>query len=190
MFARLSWQFSIVVLSLFSAIAPAVAQVKDAGGNAAQDRKRIRNQDIGNYSVNEIIRADLRSGQARGLGGRATSSIPRRSYSDMGIRSSSSSKPFSTVSPTPTVSPYLNLFREDLGGNDDLNYQTLVRPQLEQQRTNALLQRQNEELSRRVQSISAQRDYNPGGAQNQYPTGHPTVFNYHGRYYPSAARRR
>jgi hypothetical protein len=79
----------------------------------------------------------------------------------------------------------MNLFREDLDGSSDFNYQTLVRPQLQQLQTNQQFQNQNQDLYRRVQSISAQSDYkNPAGAENQYPTGHQTTFGYHGRYYP------
>ena len=80
----------------------------------------------------------------------------------------------------------MNLFREDFDGGGDLNYQTLVRPQLNQLQLNQQFQNQNTELNRRVQSISAQRDYaNPAGSESMYPTGHPTAFGYHGRYYPA-----
>ena len=96
------------------------------------------------------------------------------------------SKPFSSVSSSPTVSPYLNLFRDDLDGSGDFNYQTLVRPQLNQLQLNQQFQNQNVELNRRVQAISAQRNYaNPAGSEQIYPTGHPTAFGYHGRYYPA-----
>jgi hypothetical protein len=100
--------------------------------------------------------------------------------------SSRGSKPFSSYSAPPTVSPYLNLFRVDLGGGSDFNYNTLVRPQLQQQQQNQELERQNLQNSRRLQSIAAQADYNPQGAKDQYPTGHQTVFNYTGHYYPVA----
>jgi hypothetical protein len=165
------------------------AQTRDTGSYSDRELSRFRNEAVREYSVDKMISSDLRSARARGVTGGVGNAVSRNYSSDLGIGSSGGAKPFSSVSPTPTVSPYLNLFREDLGGNDDLNYQTLVRPQIEQQRTNAMLQRQNEELARRVQSISAQRDFTPGGAENQYPTGHPTQFNYHGRYYPSMRRR-
>jgi hypothetical protein len=180
--------FAIVALSLLGTIGSAVAQVRETSSYGTRQINSFRNEAVKDYSVDKLVQSDLRNARVRAAGGSEVTP-PRRSYSDLGIGSSSASKPFSNVTSTPTVSPYLNLFREDLGGNDDLNYQTLVRPQLEQQRTNALLQRQNEELSRRVQSISAQRDYAPTGAQNQYPTGHPTMFNYHGRYYPAMKHR-
>lgn len=96
------------------------------------------------------------------------------------------SKPFSSYTPQPTVSPYLNLFRVDLNGNNDFNYSTLVQPQLQQQRLNQQIQQQALENARRVQKIAAQAAYNPEGSKDQYPTGHQTVFSYTGHYYPVA----
>ena len=96
------------------------------------------------------------------------------------------SKPFSSYSPQPTVSPYMNLFRVDLGGSSDFNYSTLVRPQLQQQQVNEQLERQNLQNARRLQSIAAQADFNPEGSKDQYPTGHQTAFGYTGHYYPVA----
>jgi hypothetical protein len=93
-------------------------------------------------------------------------------------------KPFSSFSPTPTTSPYLNLFREDFEGGSDFNYNTLVRPMLQQQQFNQQVQRQSIELSRRMQSMSAQSDFNPAGAKDQYPTGHQTAYRYYGHFHP------
>ena len=93
------------------------------------------------------------------------------------------SKPFSSYSSAPTVSPYLNLFRTDLAGGGNFNYSTLVEPQLQQQQVNQQLQRAAVQQNRRLTSIAAQSDYNPEGAKDQYPTGHQTVFNYMGHYY-------
>jgi hypothetical protein len=80
------------------------------------------------------------------------------------------------------------LFREDLAGNDDLNYNTLVRPMLQQQQFNQQVQRQSLEMERRLQSFAAQSDFNPQGSTQQLPTGHQTVFRYYGRYYPAMNR--
>jgi hypothetical protein len=82
------------------------------------------------------------------------------------------------------VSPYLNLFREDLEGGGDFNYNTLVRPQLQQQQFNQQVQRQGLALERQLQSFAAQSDFNPQGSTTQLPTGHQTVFRYYGRYHP------
>jgi hypothetical protein len=104
---------------------------------------------------------------------------------------SRASKPFSSVGSSPTVSPYLNLFRDDFDGGGDFNYQTLVRPQFQQLATNQQFQRQNLEISQRVQQISAQGAFqNPAGSEQQYPTGHSTAFGYYGRYYPGMTQQR
>jgi hypothetical protein len=94
-------------------------------------------------------------------------------------------KPFSNYSPSPTTSPYLNLFRDDFAGESDLNYNTLVRPQIQQQQFNQQVQRQGQEIARRMQSMAAQSDFNPQGDQNQFPTGHQTVFGYYGHFHPN-----
>ena len=65
----------------------------------------------------------------------------------------SGSKPFTGYSAGPTVSPYLNLFRVDLAGNNALNYNTLVAPQLQQQQVNQQLSRQTSSTERRLQAI-------------------------------------
>lgn len=101
------------------------------------------------------------------------------------VGTSTVSKPFSSHRATPTVSPWLNMFRDDLTGEGDLNYQTLVRPQLQQQQFNNQLERQNLELGRRVQAVSAQSAYQPQGSQQMYPTGHPTAFMNYMHYYPA-----
>ncbi len=115
------------------------------------------------------------------------SSMPSsRPAASVGAADVPQSKPFSAYTPQPTVSPYLNLFRVDLNGNNDFNYSTLVQPQLQQQRLNQQMQQQALENSRRVQKIAAQADYNPQGSKDEYPTGHQTVFSYTGHYFPAA----
>jgi hypothetical protein len=99
-------------------------------------------------------------------------------------------KPFTGVSTRPTVSPYLNLFREDLDGFSDFNYQTLVRPQLQQQEINQNLQRQQQELNANVQALAAKPAFNAQGSESQYPTGHMTSFRNHSHYYPTMGRHR
>ena len=108
-----------------------------------------------------------------------------RPAAQYGGTSQLANKPFSAYTSQPTVSPYLNLFRVDLNGNNDFNYSTLVRPQLQQQRVNQQLEQQNLQNARRLQAIAAQPDFNPQGSKDEYPTGHQTVFNYMGHYYPT-----
>jgi hypothetical protein len=113
------------------------------------------------------------------------SSGPRINF---GVNTSTrGSKPFSSYQSSPTVSPYLNLFRTDLEGGNNFNYSTLVQPQLQQQQMNQQLERQNLQTNRRLQSIAAQSDFNQQGAKDQYPTGHQTVYNYMGHYYQAPA---
>ena len=161
--------------------------VSSVGGYSGEALRSIYRQGIGNdYTVSGINQKSLRQGSAY---------VPyvgqsvRNTGSSLGLSSPRLGKAFSSISSSPTVSPYLNLFREDLSGSGDLNYNTIVKPQLEQRRMNEQLQRQNLEIARRVQSIAAQADYNPQGSKSQYPTGHQTVFMYLGHYYPSASHR-
>ena len=100
-------------------------------------------------------------------------------------------KPFASVSSRPTVSPYLSLFADTLSDGVLPNYTTFTRPQLQQQRFNDQVQRQNMEMERRVQAISAKPAFqNPRGSETQAPTGHPAMFSYTGSYYPANMQRR
>jgi hypothetical protein len=103
-------------------------------------------------------------------------------------QSLSGQKPFANYSPGPTVSPYLNLFRVDLGGGNN-NYSTLVQPQLRQQQINQQQQQTDIQTSRKLQSIAAESAYNSQGNQQIQPTGHQTVFSYTGNYYPPIRQR-
>jgi hypothetical protein len=61
-------------------------------------------------------------------------------------------KPFQTATTAPTVSPYLNLFRdEDEAAQSAPSYYAFVRPQLEQQQTNERQQRELQRLERQMQ---------------------------------------
>jgi len=87
-------------------------------------------------------------------------------------------KPFSNVFRRPTVSPYLNLFRDD-GRGAVSNYQTLVRPQLEQIE---LMQQQTRQtrslqrLNRQVQQLQQQAAFPISGSTQIRATGHTTQF--------------
>jgi hypothetical protein len=163
--------------------------LSETGGNAAQELRSIYRRSIGTgYSVASLNQLSLNNARPQVPNvGQATA---RGSRLDMGLGGFGSNKPFSTFSPAPTVSPYLNLFREDLDGNSDLNYQTLVKPMLQQQEINQQLQRQNFAISQRLQQIAAQGNFNAQGSESQPPTGHQTVFGYYGHYYPALGQRR
>jgi hypothetical protein len=163
-----------------------------AGGYTGTEIRSIYRQDIGQgYTGSSLNSIALQSAQAR-VGNVGQSSAGFGTVSSVpSVSSSSSSKPFSSVSSSPAVSPYMNLFRDDFGDASDLNYQTLVRPQLQQQQYNQQFQRQNMELSSRVQKISAQSAFqNPSGSESMYPTGHPTAFGGYSHFYPSLSQRR
>jgi hypothetical protein len=167
--------------------------VSRLGGATENIMNQIVRQDVGRgFSVQSLNMIALQNSRAQipnvgQLSTRGTASGPRLPFGSGG---SSTAKPFTSFSPEPTVSPYLNLFREDFEGNSDLNYNTLVRPMLQQQEVNQQVQRQAQDLQRQLQSVAAQSDFNPQGAKDVYPTGHQTVFRYYGHYYPTMGRQR
>jgi hypothetical protein len=83
----------------------------------------------------------------------------------------------------PTVSPFLNLLTP--GGSVSTNYQTLVRPALEQQRINReqefALNRLQQQFNAALQT-SAARPQQGAGIR---PTGHQTAFFYFSNFYPN-----
>ena len=185
---------TVAALSLFLSSEMALAQLdysrrSDVGGFASNQLDHIRRQDIGQgfsiSSLNSLAIAGSRS-TVPYVGQSTTGTGSARL--NLGLSSARGNKPFSDVNSRPTVSPYLNLFRDDFQGGGDFNYQTLVRPQLQQQRFNQRFQDEAQAISRRVQQISAQPAYSPQGSRSQYPTGHQTVFGYYGRFYPNMAR--
>lgn len=159
--------------------------------NANATKNLIQTPSV-NLMANQVRQTQLNSGFA-GVRNPSLSYLPGVSQYQSGPRinfgastSSRGSKPFSSYQSSPTVSPYLNLFRTDLQGGGNFNYSTLVQPQLQQQQMNQQIERQNSQTNRRLQSIAAQMDYNPQGSKDQYPTGHQTVYNYMGHYYQPA----
>lgn len=164
--------------------------ISKPGGYASSELQTIYNQSIGTGFTGESLNnISLANARVRNIDvGRPTTAQagPRLG---LGIGQAPSGKPFNSFSPPPTTSPYLNLFREDREGGGDLNYNTIVRPMLQQQQVNEQVQRREIELARRLQSLSAQSDFNPQGSTTQYPTGHQTVFRYYGHFYPSMGAR-
>lgn len=117
-------------------------------------------------------------------------SPPRSRSASFGVGGGSGAKPFSNVVSSPTVSPYLGLFREDLTGYDDLNYQTDVQPRLQQRAFNEQIARQAQAINRRLTSISARNAYQTNGSENIAPTGHTASFQYYSRFYPAKSQQR
>jgi hypothetical protein len=63
-------------------------------------------------------------------------------------------KPFETAEHEPTLSPYLNLDRDENDTQDVPNYLTLVLPQFEQMRMNRAQQQEIQQLRGQLQSMS------------------------------------
>jgi hypothetical protein len=74
-------------------------------------------------------------------------------------------KPFQAASTGPTISPYLNLFRDESENGESLpSYFSLVRPQMEQQAANQQQQREIANLQRQVQGGAQARAASTPGA--------------------------
>ncbi|MEZ6070285.1 MAG: hypothetical protein R3C10_08400 [Pirellulales bacterium] len=86
---------------------------------------------------------------------------------------------------SPGVTPYLNLLNNNVSGTAT-PYQSLVRPQIEQQRLNQQQQRSIQGLQ---QNLQAQARANVGGAGIERGTGHQSVFMNYLHYYPALGRR-
>jgi hypothetical protein len=64
-------------------------------------------------------------------------------------------KPFETIHREPTVSPYLNLHREEQEDESAPNYFVFVRPQMEQLDANRMQQREIQQLRGQLNSMSS-----------------------------------
>lgn len=85
-----------------------------------------------------------------------------------------------------TVSPYLNLLRPQ-GVNSVPNYQTLVRPQFQQ---NAINRQRSQQLSGLGQQIAARAERGPADpSQPIRSTGHTSSFLSHGTYFNTYSAR-
>lgn len=86
-------------------------------------------------------------------------------------------KPFANIDRGPSVSPYLQLSNPFSTASD---YYNIVRPQQEQQRINARVQRQIERQraiqQQKLNQVAAQGPYDITGDEDRAPTGHTTVF--------------
>jgi hypothetical protein len=160
--------------------------VSNVGGPTGQNLNQIYQSGVGQgftgSSLN-LLSLQYSKAQTPYVGQSSTQRSAIGAGQPLGLGGSAADKPFSSYSPGPTTSPYLNLFREDLSGSDDLNYNTLVRPQLQQQQFNEQSQRQALELNRRMQTLSAQADFNVQGDKNEFPTGHKTLYHNYLHYY-------
>ena len=91
-------------------------------------------------------------------------------------------KPFSDYRPAPTVSPYVNLERDET--NSALpTYQTLVEPFLQQQAINQQQQIDIQRINRQFQNVRSQTELQQS-QQQLNPTGHVVYFNNLMNYFP------
>ena len=172
--------------------APSTFSNSGISGYTGQALQNLYRSDVGNgYSVQSLNQLVLQNAQAR------VPYVGQQGPPDLGPATigpglaTRATKPFSTISTTPTVSPYLNLFNTSQNGTSAFNYQTLVRPQLQQNAINQAQMRQNLDVDRKVQALAARGAYsNPAGSETEYPTGHQTAYMYYGHYYPDAGDHR
>ena len=116
---------------------------------------------------------------------------PRSQSATFGVGSSQpTAKPFAHVDTTPTISPYLGLFDEGFGLYQDLDYQTIVRPAIQQRQFNEQVMRQAQTMNRRLSSLSARNAFNTTGNQQIAPTGHAATFRNLSRFYGQTRSRR
>lgn len=190
----------IALLIACSLSVGASAQEFDYGGESEASRQLHRFKSIGSAerltnnikSRGTIVANGFGVNRIGGLSQSSSSSTspPRSQSASFGVGvSNPTAKPFASATSRPTVSPYLNLFRETLG-DDDLNYQTLVRPQLRQQQFNQQVIRQEQAINSRVSSLAARNPYATTGNRQLMPTGHAATFQNYSRFYPQATRRR
>lgn len=88
-------------------------------------------------------------------------------------------KPFNNATNGTTISPYLNLFREERAESIP-NYYAFVRPQQQQMEQNRQQQQQTQRLQRQVQQAMYQAPATGSGTPG---TGHATRFGNTGGYY-------
>lgn len=82
---------------------------------------------------------------------------------------------------SPSISPYIELFRNN-GGGTAFNYFQRVRPQQQ-------ILRDRQQFSRQISGLrQRQRRFENSVDQALNPTGHTTSFLNYGSYYPSAGR--
>jgi hypothetical protein len=96
------------------------------------------------------------------------------------------SKPFEHVDRDPTVSPYLNLDRDDDDQQVVPNYFTLVRPQLEQIQTNRLQQHEILQLRGQVQGMTTMGGAPQSATYRAPGSGSPARFMDTAQFYGGA----
>ncbi len=157
--------------ALFCVLVGDRAQAQSGSSSYQLDRIRDRNS-VSRFSSQAI------QNRARSVGRFGAGGVNLRTY---GGASSSSNrpKPFSSINRGPAVSPYLALSGSL---NSVSDYYNIVRPQQEQARANAQLQRQTLSNQRRLNQLAAQGPYDLQGNDNLVPTGHSASYMFFGNF--------
>ena len=159
--------FAVIALGFLVATPMAVQAQNGIGTSITADA----------YYMNQI-RSSVRTPsapevqRARGVEGRSLNNF-----------SSAPVKPFSDYQAAPTVSPYVNLDRDDF----DLGaptYQTLVQPYLQQQDFNQRQQVELQRINQQFQNVRSDYQLQQQGQAPLRPTGHEVFFMNMGHYFP------
>ena len=177
--------FALVAVAALTGVTDALAQSGSRNADLLQGRRSLKSvvSTGSQFGINPEMRQIINSASVRPA---PNASSVSRVAGQMTQRAISAplpgKKPFSDAQRGPTLSPYLNLLRNDEGGGLP-NYHTFVRPVLEQQESNRRQQQQLQRLGDEVQSVSRQILY-PGQEESAVrPTGFQTVFMNHMGFY-------
>ncbi|HEY1602761.1 MAG TPA: hypothetical protein VGG64_24370 [Pirellulales bacterium] len=97
------------------------------------------------------------------------------------------SRPFDTQSRRPSVSPYMNLVNNSMSGAST-NYQSLVRPQVDQQNFNSHSASAIKNLQRTASSPARSKATTEGGNTKMRVTGHAATRQNYSHFYPTLGR--
>jgi len=166
-----------IVLSVVAVLVLTVSSVKAQSNSKNYGSRRARELSSSNNS-SQFSSSGIQR-RLRGLSVRRDRFAKPNLGPSRSLSSNPSSKPFSTISRSPTVTPYLAL---NNSFNQVSDYYNIVRPQQEQRRVNQQMQRQHETSRRRLNQLAAQGPYSRTGNENAAPTGHAAVFQSLGTY--------
>jgi len=161
-------------LGTFSPEAFAQSGTKGFGSTAASN---FVNRNSASRFSTQRLTGDLRNQSVRAVGvpGVNQKNFLSNSSSPLGRKS----KPFAGFSRGPSVSPYLALSAPRASAVD---FQTIIRPQQQQNRANRRQQHQAAQQHRRLNQMAAKAPFSTTGDANRAPTGHAAVFQSLGSY--------
>ncbi len=170
---------SAFLLSAFAADGWAQSSTKGPSGYGSTTANNIvRNNSASRFSA-DYLRGSLRNRSTASVG---TLGVNRKNFLG-GISStpmSRKSKPFASVSRSPSVSPYASLSASRTSPSN--YYNNNARSQQPQRRDNMLAIQQQ----RRLNQLAARAPYSTTGDESRAPTGHVAVFQSLGSYQNTA----